>query len=193
MSKTKRQNLFVIFPPGLGGNHLANILSLDPTYTTRFNIDAYDHLANNAHVAEMTNIDCDYIKDNIDRLSNQNNVFAGHLIEYSRLKLSNLLRYFPYRSFCLIQFPPPDTPAYKRLVKQNGVIPNWLYSEAGFMYTNTIFKNIFQEISLQSRFWHVYPEKLFAEDIRPLLQELHSFSIDQELAQQLHTKWINSI
>ena len=36
------ENLFVIFPPGGGGNHLANIVSTSPRFVTRFTPEVYE-------------------------------------------------------------------------------------------------------------------------------------------------------
>ena len=42
-------NVFVLYSPGTGGNHLANLISTDPNLNTRWHKDDYNQMDDNAH------------------------------------------------------------------------------------------------------------------------------------------------
>jgi hypothetical protein len=189
-------NLFVIFPPGLGGNHLANILSLDPKFSKRFDVDRYDQRRPNAHHAYMQNLDCVYVEKNLETLKNQNNVFCGHLVEYMTMKLQGLTDHFKDKVFFMIQMPQKTETAYKRLEGQNGQTPHWLLSEVGLCYMPDNFKRLVKE-DLNIISYFVWPAYLFDQNLTPLLESLsqagYDINFDKELAQTLHTKWFNNL
>lgn len=71
------KNIFVLFAPGLGGNHLSNIFSLDSRYRRRVTDQMYDDQKKTAHT-EIQNISLSSIEKNLDELVDQNNVLCGH-------------------------------------------------------------------------------------------------------------------
>ena len=79
------KNIFVLFAPGLGGNHLSNIFSLDSRYRRRVTDQMYDDQKKTAHT-EIQNISLSSIEKNLDELVDQNNVLCGHWLEYVHLK-----------------------------------------------------------------------------------------------------------
>ena len=96
MSTSGNKNLFIIFVPGLGGNHLANIISLDQQYQTRFYLDGYKDIkdSENAHFSTVRNLELDSIKNNLDSLIGKNNVFCSHLAQYQWFAESEYSKYF---------------------------------------------------------------------------------------------------
>jgi hypothetical protein len=65
-------NIFILFAPGLGGNHLANILSLDSRFQSRANDKVYAGTTDTAHT-KLQNLQIQSIEKHLDQLVNQNN------------------------------------------------------------------------------------------------------------------------
>ena len=74
------QNLFVIFPPGAGGNHLSNLVALSNQYDRCVDYTKYDSISGPAHFANHQNLaPCQTFFQDIQ---NQNNVLCCHLAQY---------------------------------------------------------------------------------------------------------------
>ena len=74
------KTLFILFAPGLGGNHVANMLSTSDEFNTRFNDNDYDDNAINAHHLVARNLN--NLMDNIGMLTSSNNVLCAHWANY---------------------------------------------------------------------------------------------------------------
>jgi hypothetical protein len=192
------KNWFVIYPPGGGGNHLANLLSLNNGFEQRFKLEDYGNNKQNAHSSLFSHVDIENIETNLEYLKKTSNVFCGHLIQYHRFKIDKIAENFPDRSFFLIQFPQYDTTGYRRIEQHNGAeLPRWLYSETALLYNETVFREVCNEHE-ENNVYNIDPNKLFSPDITELFNELDEiykidFKIDMALAQDLHTKWLNKI
>jgi hypothetical protein len=71
------RNIFIFFAPGLGGNHISNLLSTDSRFGQRLAVSEYLNIKQNAHHAEVINTS---IIDKLDPTAN--NVVCGHFGEY---------------------------------------------------------------------------------------------------------------
>lgn len=199
---THRENLFILYPPGLGGNHLANMLSLSNNYVTRFDLNRYDspikHANVNAHhFSDVPQFNIDIISKNLDRLSTQNNVFAGHWLAYHIFQNSGLLKHFTNRRYLTIQIPEQKTQAFVRLQKLGLGFSNfpWLLHEIRTLYKPTCLSLVCQERITD--FYSVHPHQLFDQEFNIVLQDLHSqgfeINLDLNLAQSFHNKWLANL
>lgn len=185
-------NIFILFAPGLGGNHLANILSLDSRFRSRANDEVYASAAVTAHV-KLQNINCQSIEKHLDQLVNQNNVFCGHWMEYVELKKSKLIEHFPNRIFCVIQMPKSNDRFYHRLLSKNPDATPWLLHEVALLYRTKNIKKLIDE--KESSFVDIHPHMLCNQDITVLLDDVKNqgfdIKVDIEKAQRWHNVWID--
>jgi hypothetical protein len=200
---SQRQNLIVLYPPGVGGNHLANMLSLSDDFTTRFDLarygapmNLYDNIQAH-HFSTVPQLDVQIVTDNLETLSNQNNVFACHWLKYHIFKESGLLKYFPNRRFVVIQVPEEDSRAFIRFQKvglDNKNFP-WLVHEIRTLYKPNCLALVCEEP--HSNFYPVWPHMLFDQDFSAIIKDLHDhgFEIDLDinLVQCFHDKWLTNI
>lgn len=123
-------NLFVIFPAGLGGNHLANLISTLPQFEPR---DDYDDVVAdlttqytdfffrsehiNAHFSKLQNLQPEYIIRHSEWLANSKriNLFCSHLKEYRYACSDGLIDPFKNRKFILITYPRKNEIALARM------------------------------------------------------------------------------
>ena len=191
-----KTNLFVIFAPGLGGNHLANVLSLSKQFHSRVNYDVYNSDSIKAHLpgVGVTNLQLPSIEKELSTLKNQSNVFCGHWLEYMQLKESSLIDCFPNRSFCIMQIPQRGSLLSNRFLKFNSWGTPWLFTEVSALYNSMKnIKKLFDEPS--STFAHVLPDLLSDQNIELVLNDISrqgiSLDIDINVAQDLHNKWMD--
>lgn len=92
----KVNSIFVIFPPGCGGNHLSNLLSFLPNVSGRFSSNTYFHdmvlkyhkLSQGAdivaHFSDLENLQKEQLDMHLDRIlkSEDKYVFCAHADEY---------------------------------------------------------------------------------------------------------------
>jgi len=192
-------NLFILFAPGLGGNHLANLISLDSKFQTRFTERTYKYMhhqvvTNNvfpAHVA-LQNVRTDSIEKMLPTLINKSNVLCGHWLEYVMLKQSKFIEHFPNRSFCVIQMPNVNSLAYKRFENHCVNPMPWIYNELELLYKVENIAKLIDEV--ESKFYYIWPDMLTDKDIRLLFEDLKiqgmDLDIDMEMAQHYHTIWV---
>lgn len=123
------KSIFIlIFPPGTGGNHFANLLSLSDQFQERTESDNYfEYLVNrynlqgkqNVHVG-LENLQKSTWSDRSKILLEKNSIpiICAHANEYSNfLKLTENIEYiknFKYKQIILFSFPEHDSMAYKR-------------------------------------------------------------------------------
>jgi hypothetical protein len=195
------KNLFVIYPPGLGGNHLANMLSLSDDYITRFDLEKYDNVPGREikahHFSFVKQFDVDTISKNLEQLSNQNNVFAGHWLAYHTFKKSGLVEKFPNRKFLSIQIPEQNTKAFVRLQKLGIGFNNypWLLHEIGLLYKVDCLSLVCEE---PIKNWcYVWTDMLFGQNFSVVIKDLENqgleLNLDLDLAQSFHNKWLNNL
>lgn len=122
------KNIFVFFPPGLGGNHVTNMLSTDPQFDNRRSVDDYKSITNDAHNPDIVN---NTDMNLLDPMSS--NIVCGHFGSYMWY-LDSLQKFVNPQA--LILTLPKDTTGktYTRL-KQFQDYNNYLYSEQVTLYT----------------------------------------------------------
>lgn len=175
----------------MGGNHLANILSLDSRFRLRADDAVYDGIEQTAHVT-LQNINQQSIEKHLAQLVNQNNVFCGHWLEYVQLKESKLIEHFPNRTFCVIQIPEFDEIFYHRFLELNPNTPPWLLNEVALLYRKQHIEKLIDE--QESPFVYIWPHMLSKLDITVLLDDINNQGLDIKVdiaqAQYWHNIWI---
>lgn len=190
------ENLFVIYPPGLGGNHFANILSLGKQFTPRFALESYDQNVNNAHFSYHREFNVLRIRETLPELTAQSNVFNGHWLAYLQFHDSELPELFPNKKFFAIQMPEPGTVAHDRITGGNPTAyNNYFMREITFMYQVPHMQALCRQAD---RPWYsVNPDLLFAPDLSALFADLaqqgFEIQVDMDLVNSLHAKWFNRL
>jgi len=187
------ENLFVIFAPGLGGNHLANLIGLSDRFNRKYDVHGYRPGIKNAHVSSVTNLQEKTLLDNLSELQNQSNVFCGHLAEYLWIKEKQIDKFFVNRKFLIITFPEKNTPAYIRLLK---ICPSlsheYLFYEQSSLYSQKHIEKLFDEHD----FFNLSAENIITENVNGIVDFIKSelcTDINVSLATELHNVWYPSI
>lgn len=186
------RNIFVIFPPGLGGNHLANLLSTDSRFVTRSNSEDYSrHKENNAHTSPLQNLNIDDIDSILD---NTSNIFCGHFGESYWLEINRRLKKFKNKQFVIVTMPETQCSiAYRRYYKRNHTLSNYYIEEQRSLYTPLSIERMFNQIDI----FVIRPEELLFTDS---VDRLNSFAVsemamflDRDECSKMHQIWINMI
>lgn len=184
------ENLFVIFAPGCGGNHLANIISTSDRFVDRYSKDVYDTVGINAHPSKNNN----YIPTESELLviQHQSNVFCSHLAEYL---ISQQLteRYLHNRKYVLVELPPHTRndffnnrvtslyPAYKNL---------YFMEETSVLYSIKYFSRLVNETDMTS----ITVNNIFTNDVAPLVDKLNSelgLNLSTNRVTDIHRSWLD--
>ena len=190
------ENLFVIFPPSLGGNHLANMLSLGKKYADRFDPASYDQDASVAHFSHINHLHTKSIQDNLHQLKHQSNVFCGHWAEYLLFQKSGLVKHFSNKKFFAIQMPEVGSLGYNRMIGRDPRSKNeHLFREITLLYRASNLSVLCDETT--SPWYCVWPNMLFDPDISALFADLKNqgfdIDFDFDFVQSLHTKWFKRL
>lgn len=185
------ENLFVIFPPGGGGNHLANIVSTSPRFVTRFTPEVYED--SNRHkthpIGGKDNFY--YDEESLKNLQETSNVFCSHFAEY--LVSKNLAeRFLSNRKFLMVEFPGNTRNEFflERVKKHYPA-----YQDSYFIEELSMFYSIdtFGAVTKESDMAKITVDLIFTSDAAPMVQHLNSeFGLDLNLetVSYLHRKWL---
>jgi hypothetical protein len=186
------ENLFVIFAPGLGGNHLANLIGLSSRFTRNTDLSKYRPGIKTAHLADISNLQEKSLLDNLPQLQIQSNVLCGHLAEYLWIQQKQIDKFFINRKFLIITFPKKNTAAYDRLLKFCPNFKNYWFHEQTSLYSVQYMEKLFGE----KDFFTLNAEDIFTEQVDQIIKFIESelvTQIDAKLAQKLHTIWYKSV
>ena len=118
------KNLFLVFPPGCGGNHVANMLSMTPDFEPRYTHDRYyeDMIWNynnyfgsgpqdphvfTAHFCDLENLQKKELTEFQSKIvsSKKPYIFCSHAVEYISMDYNNEIQLFTDRIICLFTKP----------------------------------------------------------------------------------------
>jgi hypothetical protein len=130
------KNVFVIYPPSCGGNHIANLISLHPAFNPKYVWDNYEqtmlvkyidiYVTKNYHSPKSLNVHFDSFQKHIndyeendewlsDILSNgKKNVFTGHYTNFHNLFANKRLHQFKNYVGIVLTEPSIDSIPYRR-------------------------------------------------------------------------------
>tara|TARA_R110000868_G_scaffold396469_1_gene668666 strand:+ start:95 stop:631 length:537 start_codon:yes stop_codon:yes gene_type:complete len=170
-------NVFVIFAPGLGGNHLANMIATDPRFKSRATIEQYQAAKKYAHHSGMQNL------SNLQIDSYDNNVFCGHFGELYWLDRS----LFEPIQVVIIDIPiDKNSFAYKRFQIKNSNLNTYIIEEQRSLYTPEIIKRV---TGISDHY--TIPAESVVTDNSPVdLLIGMNYNVDKEICEQMHTEWI---
>lgn len=176
---------FIIFAPGLGGNHLANIISLDDKFKTRVTPEEYKSAIENVHPRGDKVIDLDYSSDKI---------FCCHLAEY--LWFSHEVDVATvHKKYIVVEFPPnARSPlAIDRLHHLYDAYRDpYFLEELSTLYS----VNAVRRLTGCDDVTGITIDLIFDQSSRKLLDFLHKnfgFNIDHDLASSMQSDWINLV
>ena len=183
------ENLFVIFPPGAGGNHLANIIALSGRFNRAVDYNRYDNIKGPAHFSKIQNLEI--TSKEIRSISTQNNVLCSHLAQY--LWRQDLVKeYLPNRKYIIIDLNNASAKVRERMNKV--FFPyqhNYMWEECSTLYSSKYFGIVTGETD----YFYINVGMIATPDIIPLptcLKTELELTIDQGSATTIHQKWYNS-
>ncbi len=184
-------NIFIIFSPGSGGNHLANILSTADNFVSRCTVEDYDHHPTpeqqsrayaNAHYSKIDNLDPDIVKN----LPPTTNVLCGHFYSYNRLELLELTNKFVNKVIVVLE-PPISGLAYKRYMYHNDKIRPQLYNEQRLIYSTHFIKKYFNQKTVSIPCEAIFEHKL--DRLYSIIEDKLDLEVDKNMCNQIHKKW----
>lgn len=183
------ENLFVIFPPGAGGNHLANIIALSGQFNRAIDYSQYDNIKGPAHFSKIQNLEI--TSEEMQSISTQNNVLCSHLAQY--LWCQDLVKeHLPNRKYIIVDLNNAGTQVRKRMNKS--FFPyqhDYMWEESSTLYSSKYFNLLTGETD----YFYVNVGMIATPDIIPLLTYLNTdlgLSINQDSVTKIHQKWYNS-
>ena len=120
------KHLFLIFPGGCGGNHLANMLSMNPVFAPRYKINPNRYSSNvvkdyirqfsrlsldgpnaTAHFSALENLQPHLLEKETQNILDSKGIyiFCSHAFEFTIREEANQLVSFNDRLFCLFSIP----------------------------------------------------------------------------------------
>ena len=139
------KHLFLIFPAGCGGNHLANMLSMDPLFAPRYQVNPNRYVSNMvknyvnkfsarkdgltavAHFSALENLQPDLLEAETQNILDSEGIyiFCSHAFEFTILNRRKQLEQFNNKIFCLFSIPTGEN----KLVKSRMDIGPWSKGE----------------------------------------------------------------
>jgi hypothetical protein len=187
------KTIIVVFPAGMGGNHLANMISTSPNvanrintndgnYNTRLN-EYYSSAVKDAHISDIQNVgifDIDTVYKTIEQ-ADKPFIIAGHIEESYNVfqKIKNL------SPFLIIHFEweALANEVLKRINYDNPLITRWAYRE-------DVISKVFEITN--DNMYNINPNNLFKSDITTFLNTINqdlNLDLDLEFCLDLHNKW----
>ena len=183
--------MIVSFPPGAGGNHLRNLISLGYSNNEIANIYQSSNMI--AHASLGNNLTAKQIQAAI-LLPNETHLLHGHFGEI--LTYQESIRSISDKKFILIS---ADTPEERSMLNQRRraigypyiADGNYFDGEQVFLYEHTTYCYYFN--IAEDAVINVSLNELFSENIKTVIDRINNFlsiSIDYEQVKQLHQRWI---
>ncbi|MDC0862843.1 hypothetical protein OAP74_00030 [bacterium] len=184
-------NVFIIFSPGAGGNHLANIISTGDTFVSRATVQDYNQHPTpktqsrayaNAHYSKIDNMDPSIV----ETLPETRNVLCGHFYSYNRLEFMKLTDKFLNKVIVVIETPVSGL-AYKRYMYHNSKIRQHLYNEQRLIYTTHFIKKYFNERTVSIPAEAIFEHNL--DGLYSIIKTKLGLDIDKSMCNQMHKRW----
>ena len=186
--------LFVVFPPGAGGNHLKNIVVSCYSGTDHFGKIYGTHLAI-AHARVGCNLHHNQL-ENALAYQDRVHVVHGHFGEI--MSFQNQIRDIPDKKFIILS---PDTPEDSAMLNKRRlavgqtqlVDGDYFDGEQVFLYEPFMYHWYFQ--TPMNNIMNISISDWFTTDIDPVLDKLSYFlgcTVDKEKINSIHKDWIKA-
>jgi hypothetical protein len=214
------KNLFLIFPPGCGGNHLANMLSMNPLFSQRFIGIAYQNrmlhryrnkFKNNstrvdiAHFGYLENLHTPQIEANKKIIENNTtiNIWCSHYDEY--FNNQSKLTIHSDRIIGIMSYPTPYSIPHTRMRDgpwAAGVIAThdelYEYSVAGILYPKVRAKRMpyISDISSSNHIFNINTDIFFTQAGYNYLNNILISQMGCRLSEkcsEMHELWVESM
>ena len=181
-------NVFVLYSPGTGGSHLANLISTDPNLNSRWSKDDYNKMDDNAHTSNAN------LSKPIETWYNKNNkhVFCSHLGEFLWWRERYGPQILGRKSYQIVSlYNNIDFPKRHRFPR----LLEWyqweyIYAEQCELYKRQNLRQILSDKNL----YHVPLSDLCDHDIEVFLKtHLKQFNCDVELCKFAHKQWMEKL
>ena len=183
MTMTKK-NVFVVFSPGLGGNHVANMLSTADGYLLRATAEQYAaHTDENAHFNE------NYY--NLDFADTSLRIRAMHFSEF--IGHTDKIQTIENRQVLLLSLPRQVSLAYRRYQDYHkNLMKAYLYEEQRLIYSQKVIEKLTDETD----FIKLNTELVFDESINgfvDFIQNKMNIQLNISECEKMHRTWFNKI
>jgi hypothetical protein len=184
------ENLFVIYIPGTGGNHLSNLISLSDRFNRDVDFTKYDNFERESHFARYENLE--FSDEVLQTLKHQNNVFPSVIAEYL-WNQDRINQSLSNRKFIVIESNNCTDNIAKRV--KNYYHPGFSDSDRYIKFEATTICSVkfFSRLTLESDVTSLPVTTLFSPDVDPIIAFLNKeFGLkinDQSFAQHIHTQW----
>lgn len=172
-------NVFVIFAPGLAGNHLANMIATDPRFYSRASVEQYKKTKLYAHHSPNRNL------TTVKELYSDWNVLCGH---FGELKWFDTTP-FDQKQAVIIEVPEnKNSYAYRRWQTYNKHITSYHVEEQRLLYTPELINTVH---GIDDHY--TINAELIVSETCPIIQLKNmNFQIDQETCKKMHALWIKT-
>ena len=174
------KNLFLIFPPGCGGNHLANLLCTHPSFAPRYSHTdyvndlqlKYKHFFGSkvskgefgctAHFSDLENLQREHLNKFQDKIINQSKpyIFCSHAAEYLIGNQEGILNSYDKKIFCLFSNPSGSN----KLVNHRMRTGAWFLGEPDdIIFRGTLVKDLYVKETFSKK-GNIDPDKIFTLD-----------------------------
>jgi len=184
------EDIIVIYPPGTGGHHIANLISLDPAFNKRCDTDEYNEQIVNTHF--KNSIPYQLLEENIINSSGVN-VWSGHLGEWLWAE-DAINRFLWDPKYLIIEMYPFPIP---QIVK-NRICKLWpAFNGVGyFQEVATLYrKKNFERFENDSEVVSITVEDVFQGNGKRLIELLNNkLGINIDIKHEyIHNKWFKDV
>lgn len=183
------EHLFVIFPPGAGGNHLANIISTSPRFVTK-NLNSYnDKATKNVHSKPGQNLL--FSDDDLRSIAKSSSVQCGHFAEYMWCK-SQIENFLFNRKYLLVEISQEHRNTFF-IQRASALYP--VYNQSYFIEEMSTWYSLdyFSKITSEQDLTKIDVDLLFSDNSLKIVDYLNGqlgLELDYILVDSLHRKWL---
>ena len=180
------RNVVILFAPGLGGNHLANMLSTSAEFESRCSVSDYlQSRSQDAHFSPAKNLQIATLGD---KLSSPGHIVCGHWAEYYWLQLTCGIESNVHDQLLVIKLPSASSLAWQRFFKYSSLSSTYLIEEQRSLYSIEIIGRLFTNKDI----FEVESDRLFDPDINWLIEfaaKDMGIQLDRDQCRHMHQIW----
>ena len=198
------KNLIILYLPGLGGNHLANLLSTcTDHFEPRFEsadyanelANRYDNETARAHHSDIPNLNLNSLESNFEKLINskKTNILCGHYGEVNHVR--HILDKLPNKNFIAIGLPEmwsKEIATLRILHHNNASAQSYIWNEIASIYTRTTMSKLTDTDVHKTMV--IRSSDLFSPDLGNVSSQLKDSGIElPNIAHKIHQLWFDKL